>query len=349
MPPFATTTRKPSSAIARARVRARFRWPLPSRCWTQNSTRMVMPESSTGGPASSSRPSGGNAGRARERAASLTGGLLEHGPAGRERKGGAHDPFVGDRDHRPGLARQRRREAAHALGNLARALAAGRPEVEPARLVGRHPGGVLGAQVGEPAAFDRAPVHLDQALIDADRRRGQQSGRLARPPQRARQPARAVPGVRQAPGQHLGPAARRQSGIGPALEAPRLVPFGRAVADQQEPAHALASRMPRAASIADARVAAALREAALGRDEPGGRDRPWRGVVPGRRAGGQPPPRMPPDPAPASGRRSRRPAPPPPRRRRGPATTGRPPASASSMARPYASRMAGQTNRSAAA
>ena len=60
VPPLAMTTRRPRSLIARARVAARFRCPLPSRCWTQNRTGVtrIRPRAAPAPRARPGRPDG---------------------------------------------------------------------------------------------------------------------------------------------------------------------------------------------------------------------------------------------------------------------------------------------------
>src|SRR3546814_18868452 len=75
--------------------------------------------------------------------------------------------------------------------HVARAFAAGRPEVEAAGFVGCHAGPQIGAQLRQGAAFPGAPVGLDEPRLRLYRAAAQNCRGIAGAGQRAAQPARA--------------------------------------------------------------------------------------------------------------------------------------------------------------
>src|SRR3546814_2812097 len=92
----------------------------------------------------------------------------------------AQHALVAHRDNVLAGVGEFREQGAQAVLHVARAFAAGRPEVEAAGFVGCHAGPQIGAQLRQGAAFPGAPVGLDEPRLRLYRAAAQNCRGIAR-------------------------------------------------------------------------------------------------------------------------------------------------------------------------
>src|SRR5688500_10800270 len=185
----------------------------------------------------------------------LDGRLAAHVPAGGGSEKDADDPAVRDRQRRHGYFEK---PLPDPVEHHAGALAAGRREIQAARLVLRHLVSPALAQVGEPLAFPLAPVHFRDSRLARRVRDAEQSRGLHAAQERARDDAHASAGLRNRNGRPL-----QYGYIAPTLDAPLDAPRRVRVAQERQPRHRGASRLFRRLAPASRLRSAAMKAAAL--------------------------------------------------------------------------------------
>ena len=288
-PPFASITSAPCSANAsassqRAAQVAASRAGSGPRTGSASAGHALAGPQRYGGPRSVS--STGRRQIVDERALGIVAyrRLAQHVPAQGQHQGGPQDALVGD--HQTGRARppaRSRRQAREPGGDLARALAAGRPEIEARHPPVAHRRGQLGPQLGQRAALERAPAHLGSrrslgGSANPSRAASRARGRAGS----ARQGASAKPSGRRQPAD-LRPAGVAQRDVGAALDAAVLVPAVLAVPDQADAHAASAPADPAGASLGQPRARRPRRSCAGQRSAPAPA-RPIAAAAPGPRA-----------------------------------------------------------------